>query len=114
MRHDATRSSGGGRVRAACAGWSLPRAEQACFPDAGSHLERYAARFDAVEINSSFHRPHRRSTYERWAASVPAGFRFSVKLPREITHRLRLTDIDAKLGDFAEKVSGLGEKLGAL
>ncbi|MFP5285145.1 MAG: DUF72 domain-containing protein, partial [Thermoanaerobaculia bacterium] len=67
-----------------CAGWSLPRSERDHFPGTGSLLERYASRFPAVEINSSFHRPHRTSTYARWSASVPAGFRFSVKVPKTI------------------------------
>jgi uncharacterized protein YecE (DUF72 family) len=97
-----------------CAGWSLPRAEQAHFPESGSHLERYASRFDAVEINSSFHRPHRPSTYARWSASVPAGFRFSVKLPKTITHGLRLRQAGPLLDTFFEEVAGLGEKLGCL
>ena len=77
-------------------------------------IERYAARFDAVEINSSFHRPHRRSTYERWAASVPASFRFAVKLPRTITHDRRLVDCADLLARFREEVGGLGGKLGPM
>lgn len=93
------------------AGWSIPKAAAVSFPDAGSHLERYAARMPAVEINSSFHRPHRRSTYERWAASTPAHFRFSVKLPKEITHTRKLVDVDEALTRFVEECSGLGRKL---
>ena len=101
-------------VRIGCAGWSLPRAEAPRFAAAGSHLERYASRFDAVEINSSFHRPHRPATYARWSAGVPAGFRFSVKLPRAITHDLRLQEAGAPLAAFLSEVAGLGEKLGCL
>ena len=94
------------------AGWTIPAAVKDAFPAEGTTLERYAARFGAVEINSSFHRPHRRSTWERWAASVPAGFRFAVKLPKTITHGQRLVDSDALLAAFAEDVGGLGDKLG--
>ena len=61
--------------RIGTAGWSIPRQHAAAFPAGGSHLERYAQRFNAVEINSSFYRPHRRATYERWAASVPTASR---------------------------------------
>jgi uncharacterized protein YecE (DUF72 family) len=64
------------------AGWSVPKEHAAAFPVEGSHLERYAQVFGAVEINSSFYRPHRRTTYERWAASVPETFQFAVKVPR--------------------------------
>jgi uncharacterized protein YecE (DUF72 family) len=104
----------GDRVRIGCAGWSLPRAEQARFVAGGSHLERYASRFDAVEINSSFHRPHRPATYERWSASVPSSFRFSVKLPKTITHGLRLRDAGELLAAFLAEAAGLGDKLGCL
>jgi uncharacterized protein YecE (DUF72 family) len=97
-----------------CAGWSLPRSEQLHFPEAGSHLERYASRFDAVEINSSFHRPHRPTTYARWSASVPSSFRFSVKVPKTITHGRRLEQTDELLETFLSEVSGLGDKLACL
>lgn len=97
-----------------CAGWSLPREEQSRFPAAGSHLQRYSARFTAVEINSSFYRPHRRSTYVRWAASVPDAFRFAVKVPKAITHERRLREPLPLLDTFLEECTGLGEKLGFL
>ena len=95
------------------AGWSVPAHDAARFPTEGSHLQRYATRLNAVEINTSFARPHRRATYERWAESVPAGFRFSVKMPRTITHDHALQDCAALLDRFLDEASGLGEKLGA-
>jgi uncharacterized protein YecE (DUF72 family) len=97
-----------------CAGWTLPAAVQPAFPAEGRHLQRYAARFPAVEINSSFHRPHRPSTYARWSESVPPGFRFCVKLPKTITHTLRLRDADDALAAFLAEASALGEKLACL
>lgn len=100
--------------RLGCAGWSLPRDVQARFPGDGQHLHRYAMRFGAAEINSSFHRPHSRSTYERWAASVPPGFRFSVKLPRAITHERQLRDCGPLLDKFLAQAQGLGARLGCL
>ena len=97
-----------------CAGWTLPRDVQHRFPPDGTHLERYSVQFQAVEINSSFHRPHRPSTYARWAESVPDGFRFCAKLPKTITHQLRLVDADAALDTFLGEVAGLGETLACL
>jgi uncharacterized protein YecE (DUF72 family) len=102
------------RVRVGCAGWSLPRALWPEFPAAGTHLQRYAARFNAVEINSSFYRPHQPGTYARWAGSVPENFRFSVKLPKTITHQQRLLDCAALLDTFLAQVACLGERLGCL
>jgi uncharacterized protein YecE (DUF72 family) len=101
-------------IRVGCAGWSLARSERERFPGAGSHLERYAARFPAVEINSSFHRPHRPATYARWSTSVPSSFRFSVKIPKAITHGLRLQGAEGLLETFLSEASHLGEKLGCL
>ena len=100
--------------RIGTAGWSAPHERAAAFPAGGSTLERYAARFDAAEINSSFYRPHRRSTYERWAASVPEHFRFAVKLPRAITHDQRLVATDVLLDVFLEEARGLGDRFGPL
>jgi uncharacterized protein YecE (DUF72 family) len=97
-----------------CAGWALSSAVKPFFPDAGTHLERYARVFSAVEINSSFYRPHRKETYARWAASTPPGFRFTAKVPREITHALRLRGAEAALEKFLAEVAGLGDRLGAL
>ncbi|PTT28676.1 DUF72 domain-containing protein [Pseudomonas sp. HMWF021] len=97
-----------------CAGWSLGREHWPQFPAEGTHLQRYAARFDCVEINSSFYRPHRRQTYARWADSVPPDFRFSVKVPKLITHELRLRDSDQALDEFLGQCEGLAERLGCL
>ena len=97
-----------------CAGWSLRSEHAAHFPGEGSHLERYAAVFPVVEINSSFYRPHQPKTYARWAESVPDAFRFAVKVPRSITHDAALRDIDGLLARFAGEVGALGEKLGCL
>ena len=97
-----------------CAGWSLSSKIAAHFPAEGSHLERYAKVFSCVEINSSFYRPHQAKTYARWAASVPDAFRFSVKVPRAITHELRLREADAATRTFMDQAASLGEKLGCL
>ncbi len=96
------------------AGWSLPLELQDRFPGAASHLERYAGVLNAAEINSTFHRSHRASTYERWAASVPARFRFSVKLPRTITHDARLGGAGKLLDLFFAELEPLRAKLGCL
>jgi len=96
------------------AGWSVPEEYAGDFPAEGTHLERYARSLSCVEINSSFYKPHRPATYVRWAAAVPDGFRFAVKIPKEITHRLKLVNTAAALDGFLAEVSGLGAKLGPL
>lgn len=102
------------RLYVGCAGWSLPRDAQALFPAEGTHLQRYASRFPAVEINTSFYRPHRPGTYARWAAQVGEAFRFAVKVPRAITHKRRLHDCVPLLETFLAEATALGERLGCL
>ena len=103
-----------GRIRVGCAGWSIPPTLSESFPGSGSHLQRYAGRFAATEINSSFHRPHRPQTYARWADAVPESFAFSAKLPGQITHGQRLVDAGAALEDFLAEAAGLGHRLACL
>ena len=97
-----------------CAGWSLRAEHQGQFPLGDSHLARYAGRFNAVEINSSFYRRHLPSTYQRWHDCVPATFLFSVKIPKAITHQARLVSCDALLRQFLHEVGHLRSKLGCL
>ena len=96
------------------AGWSIPRDIGDQFPALGSGLERYADQFSVAEINSSFHRPHRLSTWQRWHDSVPAAFRFSVKLPKAITHQAKLRDCGDLLTDFLAQAHILADKLAVL
>ena len=63
-----------------------------------------------AEINSSFYRPHRRGTYERWSSITLGAFRFAVKLPKTITHEQRLIDTDPLLDAFVAQAAGLEGK----
>jgi len=97
-----------------CAGWSLPREYWPVFGSQGTHLQRYASQLNAVEINSSFYRPHAPKTYARWGETVAPAFRFSVKLPELMTHEKRLRDCESALDGFLAQCISLGEKLGCL
>jgi uncharacterized protein YecE (DUF72 family) len=101
-------------VRIGTAGWTVPHEHSASFPSEGTSLERYSTRFSAAEINSSFHRPHRASTWERWRDSVPGDFRFSVKLSKTITHQKKLLDCDTEVAAFIDQASILGTKFAVL
>jgi uncharacterized protein YecE (DUF72 family) len=94
------------------AGWSIPRPSAGRCPLPGSHLVRYARHFLCAEINSSFYRPHSAATYARWAASTPDTFRFSIKLPRDITHHQELRRPRPLLEQFLSEIAGLGNKRG--
>jgi uncharacterized protein YecE (DUF72 family) len=99
------------------AGWTVPKQHAPLFtaPVEGtkpSHLERYATRLCCVEINSSFYRPHRQATWERWAQTTPAHFRFAVKMPKAVTHTAKLVNTGSAMLEFFDAVCGLGIKLG--
>lgn len=101
-------------IRIGTAGWSVHSRYAAVVPAGGSHLARQSRVLDAAEINSSFYRPHRRATYERWAASTPPGFRFAVKVPKAATHTARLIDCEAIVDRLLDEAGGLGDRLGVL
>jgi uncharacterized protein YecE (DUF72 family) len=101
-------------IRIGTAGWSIPRATASRFESAGTHLERYSRVFRCAEINSSFYRPHAAATYSKWRGSTPADFRFAVKVPRTITHELKLQDTRDLFVAFLAQTDGLAEKRGPL
>ena len=101
-------------IRVGTAGWSIPRAAAVRFDSAGTHLERYSRQLDCAEINSSFHRPHAATTYAKWRDSTPPSFRFAVKIPRAITHELKLRDAQEPFVTFLAHTDGLAEKRGPL
>lgn len=95
------------------AGWGIPKIHAQYFVAEGTHLVRYGRKLNCAEINSCFYREHKPETYRKWAASVPEGFRFSVKVPRMITHEgeLRVQGQET-LERFLHQTSALGEKRG--
>lgn len=101
-------------IHVGCAGWSIPAGDRNAFGEGESALARYATRFTCTEINSSFYRPHRPATYARWAAAVPAGFLFSVKVPKTISHDAGLRGTGPLLDRFLAEAGQLGDRLGAL
>lgn len=96
------------------AGWSIPKDVRDRFPEDGTVLQRYANRFNCVEINSTFYRSHRPATFERWAGAVPDDFRFSLKVPKAITHERRLVRCEELLDRFLDETAGLAEKRAVL
>ncbi|WP_294564419.1 DUF72 domain-containing protein [uncultured Arthrobacter sp.] len=74
-------------------GWSYDHWNDVLYP-AGTptarRLQYYYERFSTVELNASFYRWPRESTFAGWRERLPAGFLFSVKAPRGLTHAKKL------------------------
>ena len=78
-------------------------------------LEYASRKLSTIELNGSFYSLQKPQYYAQWSAETPAGFLFSVKAPRYITHIRRLRDIDAPLANFfASGLLILAEKLGPI
>jgi uncharacterized protein YecE (DUF72 family) len=101
-------------VRIGCAGWSIPKHAALQFPAGPNNLNRYSQLFNCCEINSSFYRPHRITTWQRWADSVSGDFRFAVKVPRTVTHDARLVCSPEMWLDFLNQIGHLRDKLGPI
>jgi uncharacterized protein YecE (DUF72 family) len=73
-------------------------------------LRLYAERLPSVELNATFYRLPSEDQLRAWAAQTPAGFRFSVKMSRQITHFGRVEGIVT----FCERVRAFGDRLGPI
>jgi uncharacterized protein YecE (DUF72 family) len=102
------------KIRIGTAGWAIPAPIASEFPGEGSTLARYASVLDAAEINSTFRKSHRATTYERWSSAVTGSFEFSVKVPKAVTHEARLANCDVAIDAFLKEVLQLGPKLRVL
>jgi uncharacterized protein YecE (DUF72 family) len=96
--------------RVGTAGWSLPTKPK----QEGTHLYHYSRRLPCTEVNSSFYRPHRATTWAKWAAETPVDFRFSIKAPKSITHEAKLRDTQPLLKAFLEQIEPIGTKVGPI
>lgn len=77
-------------------------------------LSFYATRLTSVEINHTFRRFPRAGLVRSWSASTPESFRFSLKMHQSVTHRARLRNVSASVGDFLEALAPLGPRLGVV
>ena len=77
-------------------------------------LSFYASRFDAIELNTTFHAMPTRDRVRGWAEKVPDDFRFSLKAPRAVTHEGPLASAAGPLAEFLDVAAELGPKLGVV
>lgn len=98
-------------------GLTLPVKNKSLFPPEyqdKSRLTFYGSLFNSLEINSSFYKLPMASTVRRWTTEVPAGFRFTYKLWRNITHNKGLVYDPADITRFMEVINHAGGHKGCL
>lgn len=78
----------------------------------GALLRAYAEQLHTVEGNTTFYALPSPATVERWAEQTPADFRFVLKMPRRITHDLRLRGARDETAEFLHRIEPLAGRLG--
>ena len=105
---------GRGALLAGASGFSFPSWRPGFYPAGlkpAGFLAFYAARLPTVELNTTYYRLPRAEQIERWAAAVPDGFRFAVKVPMAVSVWGRV----GELPEVCARVRGaLGDRLGPL
>jgi uncharacterized protein YecE (DUF72 family) len=98
-------------------GWSYDHWQGVLYPPgtpARDRLGIFVRRFDTVEVNSSFYHWPRPTTFAGWRQRLPAGFQFSVKAPRGLTHARKLDAPEEWLQRIAAGLHELGDRRGVL
>ncbi|GAB3789665.1 DUF72 domain-containing protein [Spirosoma horti] len=76
-------------------GWSYDHWQGVLYPyptPVQKRLAYYVQAFQTVELNSSFYRWPKQSTFAGWEQRLPEGFLLTVKAPRGLTHAKKLLE----------------------
>ena len=104
-------------MRIGTSSWSEKSWKGVFYPEAlapRDYIRHYSGVYDSVEIDATFYAIPSRSTIEGWRERTPAGFQFSAKMPRTITHEKVLVDAEEDVEIFVETMQWLGDRLGPL
>ena len=100
-----------------CSGFSYDHWRGVFYPDGlpqANWLLHYSSVFASVELNVTFYRLLKPTTFGKWRRETPDGFVFAVKGSRFITHVKRLIEPEEPLERFIAAALELGEKLGVV
>ena len=101
--------------RIGTSGWNYPHWSGVFYPPgmkSTAWFQHYARFFDTVEVNNTFYRMPSAKTLASWREQAPASFRFALKAPQQVTHRLRLRDASDPVAHFHRVAAELGDRLG--
>jgi uncharacterized protein YecE (DUF72 family) len=92
-----------GRILIGTSGWAYKGWRGRYYPKGvrqADELAHLATQLPTVEINGTFYSLTSPGACDRWRASVPSNFFFTVKGSRYLTHMLKLNNFEAPLGNF--------------
>ena len=107
-----------GRIYVGIGGWNFDAWRGTFYPSdvpKARELEYASRQLTTIEINGTFYRTQRPSTFAKWREATPEGFVFSLKAPRYATNRKVLAEAGESIGWFVESGLGeLGDRLGPI
>ncbi|HDI78910.1 MAG TPA: DUF72 domain-containing protein [Desulfobacteraceae bacterium] len=101
--------------RIGTSGWNYPHWKGRFYPENISRnrwLEFYTKKFDTLELNATFYRIPKPTTFRGWYKRTPEGFIWALKANRVITHIRRLKDCREPLSQFLGLLKEIREKAG--
>src|SRR6476659_9731512 len=106
------------KIYIGCSGFHYKEWKIIFYPDGltrSKWFQFYCEHFNTIELNVTFYKFPTEKSLEKWYSSSPENFRFSVKVPRAITHFKKFTGCERMLDDFYTSIQqGLKEKLGCV
>lgn len=104
-------------IRIGTSGWSYAHWKGGFYPEQLAQSRWfgfYAEHFNSVEVNATFYRMFKDSTYLKWRDLAPQDFRYVLKVPRLISHRHKLHEVEGLIAEFCRSAGLLGNRLGLL
>lgn len=104
-------------IRTGCISWTYPDWVGSFYPltaRSSDFLAMYSKVFDVVEVDSSFYRTPSSATVKQWRDKTPENFLFTMKMPKRITHEMKLVGVEKELDYFQKSARLLENKLAAV
>lgn len=106
------------KIRVGIGGWDFDEWRGTFYPTGlakAKQLTYAAERLTSIEVNATYYRSQKPETFARWAASVPDGFKFSLKASRFSTARKVLADSGESVAFFLQQgFTALGDRMGPI
>jgi uncharacterized protein YecE (DUF72 family) len=107
-----------GAIRIGIGGWDFDPWRETFYPKGlakAKQLEHASRQLTAIEINATYYRTQSPALFERWAKTVPDGFKFAVKASRFCTTRRILAEGAESVERFCgQGLTALGDRLGPI
>jgi len=98
-----------------CSQWGYANWKGNIYPSnvkQGDMLYHYGKKFNAVELNPTYHDYVDVLTLKRWSDNVSDSFKFCPKFPKTISHDNKLNNVEDLTKDFIERIGTFDKKLG--